>query len=50
DPDKYLPAWGGFCSYGIAKERIWKTSNLGPFADPSKWKILSDDRLHVFRR
>lgn len=49
DPERYLPAWGGFCSYGIAKEPVWKTNNLGPFADPSKWKILSDNRLHVFR-
>lgn len=29
---------------------MWTDKTLGPFGDPSKWRILSDGRLHVFRR
>ncbi|CAN0039334.1 unnamed protein product [Ectocarpus fasciculatus] len=50
DPLKYIPAWGGFCSYGVAAEKFWTADILGPFGDPSKWLILpGDGRLHVFR-
>eukprot|EP00752_Nemacystus_decipiens_P016488 g14739.t1 len=49
NPDKYVPAFGGFCSYGVAAEPVWTADTLGPFGDPSKWVILSDGRLHIFR-
>ncbi|CAN0031532.1 unnamed protein product [Ectocarpus sp. 12 AP-2014] len=50
DPVKYIPAWGGFCSYGVAAEKFWRSDILGPFGDPSKWLILpGDGKLHVFR-
>ncbi|CAM9360263.1 unnamed protein product, partial [Hapterophycus canaliculatus] len=50
DPLAYLPAWGGFCSYGVAAEDFWTPDTLGPFSNPSKWIIGSDGKLHVFRR
>lgn len=50
NPEAYLPAFGGFCSFGIAAETVWNRDNLGPFADPSKWKIMPDGTLRVFRR
>lgn len=50
DPTKYIPAWGGFCSYGIADEGVWTVDTLGPFGDPSVWTISLDGKLHVFRR
>ncbi|CAN0007944.1 unnamed protein product [Ascophyllum nodosum] len=49
EPLKFIPAWGGFCSYGIANESVWTDTTLGPFSDPTKWEILPDGRLHVFR-
>lgn len=49
-PEKYLPAFGGFCSFGVAAEPVWTADTLGPFGDPSKWTISSDGRLHIFRR
>ncbi|CAN0022069.1 unnamed protein product, partial [Laminaria digitata] len=49
-PERYLPAWGGFCSYGVANETVWTGTTLGPFGDPSKWAIFADNRLHIFRR
>ncbi|CAM9696830.1 unnamed protein product [Scytosiphon promiscuus] len=49
DPLTYLPAWGGFCSYGVADEDFWTPETLGPFSNPSKWIIGSDGKLHVFR-
>ncbi|CAM9169713.1 unnamed protein product [Ectocarpus sp. 8 AP-2014] len=48
DKLKYVPAWGGFCSYGIANEPVWTSTTLGPFGNPSKWGIY-DGRLHIFR-
>lgn len=50
NPDKYVPAFGGFCSFGVAAEPVWTADTLGPFGDPSKWTISLDGRLHVFRR
>ncbi|CAM9990644.1 unnamed protein product [Ectocarpus sp. 12 AP-2014] len=49
DKLKYVPAWGGFCSYGIANESVWTSTTLGPFGNPSKWGIYGG-RLHIFRR
>lgn len=40
DADKYVPAYGGWCAFGMAVQ--------GKFgADPTNYKII-DDRLHVF--
>ncbi|CAM9696970.1 unnamed protein product [Scytosiphon promiscuus] len=52
DPVKYLPAWGGFCSYGVANETWWTNTTIGPFGNPAKWEILGrsgETRLHIFR-
>lgn len=46
---RYLPAWGGFCSYGISHEIIWNQDNLGPSSNPDFWLIV-DDQLYLFRR
>jgi len=45
DPWKYAPAWGGFCSWGIARELApewpWKIDFLGPPASPwTGWSIV----------
>lgn len=41
---KYLPAWGGFCAWGIAEEYepdySWSAEQLGPYADPNIWQII----------
>lgn len=50
NPEKYVPAFGGFCSFGVAAEPVWTAHTLGPFGDASKWTISLDGRLHVFRR
>ena len=39
DPEKYAPAYGGWCAYAVANER---TADI----DPSAWKIV-DDRLYL---
>ena len=33
DPDKYLPAYGGYCAYGVAVGKKF-------VADPEVWKIF----------
>ncbi len=38
-PDKYLPAYGGFCAYGVA-------SGYKVDGDPAVWKIV-DGRLYL---
>ncbi|CAM9697040.1 unnamed protein product [Scytosiphon promiscuus] len=48
DPVRYLPAWGGFCSYGISHEIVWNQDNLGPSSNPDYWLIV-DDQLYLFR-
>eukprot|EP00752_Nemacystus_decipiens_P012140 g10763.t1 len=48
-PLAYIPAWGGFCSWGIAGETWWTRDNLGPQADPELWLITDEGRLHFFR-
>mmetsp|Transcript_589 Transcript_589/g.994 ORF Transcript_589/g.994 Transcript_589/m.994 type:complete len:325 (-) Transcript_589:33-1007(-) len=45
DPWQYAPAWGGFCSWGIARELPpqwpWKIDYLGPPASPwTGWSIV----------
>ncbi|CAM9809812.1 unnamed protein product, partial [Ectocarpus sp. 12 AP-2014] len=48
DPERYLPAWGGFCSFGISHEVIWGPDVLGPPSNPDFW-LIEDDRLYLFR-
>jgi YHS domain-containing protein len=39
DPTKYLPAYGGYCAYGVAKgKKFW--------ADPTVWEIV-DGALYL---
>jgi len=45
DPWKYAPAFGGFCAWGVAKERSrgwpWSPKHLGPPASPWEgWAIV----------
>ena len=42
DPQRYAPAYGGWCAYGMAVEGVFG-------ADPTNYKII-DDRLNVFLR
>lgn len=49
DPDYYVPAFGGFCSYGVAEETVWSASNMGPQSDPEEQWIIYDDRLFMNR-
>ena len=51
NPERYIPAWGGFCSKGISDEHLpdylWSASCLGPSPLLNAYEII-DDRLHVF--
>lgn len=48
DPWKFAPKWGGFCSWGIARERPdqgwpWAKDFLGPPAQPwNAWRVYQD--------
>jgi len=54
DPWKYVPAYGGFCAYGLAFENSsaasggwpWERSWIGPPGDPDVWK-LHNGRLFI---
>ncbi|CAM9168595.1 unnamed protein product [Ectocarpus sp. 8 AP-2014] len=48
DPERYLPAWGGFCGFGISHEVVWSPDVLGPPSNPDFW-LIEDDRLYLFR-
>ena len=50
EPLNYIPAWGGFCSWGISREDWWTAETLGPDTDPNYWVITDDGVLHFFRR
>lgn len=39
DPEKYVPAYGGYCAYGVAVGKKF-------VADPEVWKIV-DGKLYV---
>lgn len=46
DPWKYAPAWGGFCSWGVALEKPpqwpWQIDYLGPPASPwNGWLVVN---------
>eukprot|EP00752_Nemacystus_decipiens_P017527 g15708.t1 len=49
DPLTYLPAWGGFCGYGISEEDYWSATELGPPVDINSWAITSYGKLCFFR-
>lgn len=49
NPLAYIPAWGGFCGWGIAREDWWDKDTLGPDADPNLWLISDEGKLHFFR-
>ena len=52
NPLKYVPAYGGFCSWGITEETMpeypWDADCLGPSADPDVYTIFQD-RIFFFR-
>jgi len=48
DPEKYLPAWGGYCAYGVSVEIAQQSELFSVKSDPNQWVIL-DDRLFLFR-
>lgn len=39
DPDKYLPAYGGYCAYGVSVEKKF-------IGDPEVWRIV-DGKLYL---
>ncbi len=39
EPEKYLPAYGGYCAYGVAQGYLVKI-------DPNAWRIV-DNRLYL---
>ncbi len=41
DPDKYLPAYGGWCAYAVAEN----ATRMSP--DPTQWQI-QDGKLQLF--
>lgn len=51
DPDYYLPAYGGYCAWGIAGEYCpdyyWGKDCLGPSANWGIWTI-QNERLYLF--
>lgn len=51
NPEKYMPAYGGFCGWAIAREEQWQAYNLGPGPDLDLWAISEDvdNVLHLFR-
>ena len=46
-PRYYVPQFGGFCAFGIAKEPEWTRETLGPPANPDYWKFVGDE-LYLF--
>lgn len=53
DPGKYVPAWGGFCSLGIAAEfcnfgYYWDKECLGPMPSIDTWQYI-EGKLYFFR-
>jgi YHS domain-containing protein len=41
-PSAYVPAWGGFCAYGVAKETFWTwpvVKSNGPRANNKVWRV-----------
>ena len=51
DPTKYLPQWGGFCSWGVATEFCptypWSASCMGPSGNWQAWTVV-EDKMYFF--
>lgn len=48
EPEKYLPAYGGFCAFGIGMPNGFGSSMPGKYPiDPETFKII-DERLFLF--
>ncbi|CAM9918728.1 unnamed protein product, partial [Heterosigma akashiwo] len=48
-PEKYVPKYGAFCSWGISAESFWTPSTLGPPVDPNVWQIYAGELLLFYR-
>ena len=46
-PYAYVPQFGGFCSWGVAEEKYWSKTTLGPKGGPNTWAII-DGKLYIF--
>jgi len=53
DSMKYLPAYGGFCAFGVAFETVedggwpWSRNYVGAPGTPDIWRIDDDGRLYI---
>ncbi len=51
NPEKYLPQWGGFCSWGMSEEYCpqfaWDSTCLGPDGNWYTWNLFND-KLYFF--
>lgn len=51
NPEKYIPQWGGFCSYGISSEFCpeypWSRDCMGPSISVNHWTIYKG-KLYFF--
>lgn len=58
NPSRYIPAWGGFCAWGISREGTdgnpspaaeigwpWSTRHMGPPCNPHNGWVVLNDRL-----
>jgi hypothetical protein len=58
NPTRYLPAWGGFCAWGVSREGTngnpspaaeanwpWSTRHMGPPCNPHTGWVVRNDRL-----
>ena len=50
DPERYLPAYGGFCAWGVANEREpkwpWSRTHMGPPCGSSDGWYVDNDKLY----
>jgi YHS domain-containing protein len=50
-PSKYLPQYGGFCTWGISTEVCpkapWSTTCIGPYGNWNHWVIVNE-KLYFF--
>lgn len=50
NPEKYLPAYGGYCAWGIANEREpewpWSRTHIGPPCGPSDGWYVDNGKLY----
>ena len=48
DPGRYVPAYGGFCGYGMCCEDWWTPGDMEADVNPNVW-VYVDGRLFSFR-